>query len=229
MGSHQHGDPPAGLWVVGPGGPFSILASVISLDPIRRALATHDPVILQGGGSRGAAVALVLRQSREDLAVLFIERARREGDPWSGHMAFPGGRVDPGDANAHSAAERETLEEVGIHLDAAERIGRLDDMQGHRVAGVPSLLVSAFVYYVKDPAELVANHEVQDAFWFPVSSLLDPERHVEYPAPWSGEEPLPGIRVGIPDGQVVWGLTYRFLEVFLQIIGSPLPGRWKPR
>ena len=206
---------------------MSILGGVISLDPIRRALATHDPATLEISDSRGAAVALVLRQSREELEVLFIERARREGDPWSGHMAFPGGRVDPDDPDVRSAAERETLEEVGIRLDAAERLGRLDDMRGNRGVGVPSLVVSAFVYYAKDPPELVANYEVQDTFWFPVSSLLDPERHVEYPIPWNSGDSFPGIRVGTPDGQVVWGLTYRFLEEFLGIIGSPLPERWK--
>ena len=48
---------------------------------------------------------------------------------------------------------------------------------------------------------------------------------MEYPARWQGRR-LPGIRVGVPEGQIVWGLTYRFLESFLRIVGQPLPDRW---
>jgi 8-oxo-dGTP pyrophosphatase MutT (NUDIX family) len=197
------------------------------LEQIRRALLAHEPVVLTAEGKRRAAVALVLRQAGDVPELLFIERARCEGDPWSGHMAFPGGRVDPGDDSARSAAERETLEEVGLDLANGEPLGRLDDLQGHHAAGVPALVISAFVYHVADPGRLVPNHEVHDAFWFPVPSLLDPERQVEYPPRSGSWGPFPGIRVGVPETQVVWGLTYRFLEVLLSASGFPLPHRWE--
>jgi 8-oxo-dGTP pyrophosphatase MutT (NUDIX family) len=203
------------------------LRGVPSLEQIRRALSAHEAVALAAEGKRRAAVALVLRQVGHLPEVLFIERARREGDPWSGHMAFPGGRVDPGDGNARSAAERETLEEVGLDLAHGELLGRLDDMHGHHAAGVPALVISAFVYHVADPESLVSNHEVHDFFWFPVPSLLDPERQVEYPPRSTRWGPYPGIRVGARESQVVWGLTYRFLETFLSVTGFPLPDRWK--
>jgi 8-oxo-dGTP pyrophosphatase MutT (NUDIX family) len=138
-------------------------------------------------------------------------------------MAFPGGRVDRGDASARSAAERETLEEVGVRVDAGERLGRLDDVQGHHAAGVPALVVSAYVYYLRDPPPLVTNDEVEKAFWFPVTSLLEPERHVVYPLGSAIGASYPGIRVGPGEREVVWGLTYRFLEVFLRIVGHRLP------
>ena len=154
--------------------------------------------------------------------VLFIERARCHGDPWSGHMAFPGGRVEPGDPDPRRAAERETLEEVGLDLSAAERLGRLDDLHGHRGPGVPELVISAFVYHLPDPSELVLNHEVREAFWFPIASLLDSERLVDYPAYQSDGLPYPGILVGTPGRHVVWGLTYRFLESFFELMGRPL-------
>lgn len=197
------------------------------LEQIRRALSAHESIALTAEGKRRAAVALVLREAGDGPEVLFIERARRAGDPWSGHMAFPGGRVDPGDADARSAAERETWEEVGVRVEEGERLGRLDDMQGHHVAGVPALVISAFVYHLPDPPPLVLNYEVENAFWFPVPSLLDPERHVEYPLGRRYGGPFPGICIGAADRQVVWGLTYRFLEVFLQIAGRPLPNRWQ--
>jgi 8-oxo-dGTP pyrophosphatase MutT (NUDIX family) len=137
-------------------------------------------------------------------------------------MAFPGGRVEPGDPDARRAAERETFEEVGVDLSSAERLGRLDDLHGHRAPGVPELVISAFVYYHPAPSELVLNHEVRQAFWFPVALLLDAERHVDYPAYQVDGLPYPGILVGEPERHVVWGLTYRFLEFFFELMGRSL-------
>ena len=159
--------------------------------------------------------------------MLFIERAQRLGDPWSGHMAFPGGRREPGDPHLRAAAERETREEVGLDLARAEQLGRLDDLQGHRASGAPRLVISAFVYLVPDPPLLVTNHEVEEAFWFPLRALSDPERHVDYPVPLGVGGPYPGIRVGAREPHVVWGLTYRFLEAFFAVVGRPLPDRWE--
>ena len=196
-----------------------------SLVEIRRALAAHAPNELEPGASHQAAVALVLREGESAPEMLFIERAQREGDPWSGHMAFPGGRLDPEDAHTRGAAERETLEEVGLPLESAEPLGRLDDMQGHRASGQPGIVISAFVYHVVDPPELSPNHEVREAFWFPLDALLDPQRHVEDIGKRYAGLRFPGILVGRPERHVVWGLTYRFLEHFFEIVGRPLPVR----
>jgi 8-oxo-dGTP pyrophosphatase MutT (NUDIX family) len=203
------------------------MPSSTSLEAIRRALAGRSPQLVRApaGSPRGAAVALCLRGLAGAVEVLFIERARREGDPWSGHMAFPGGRVDPGDRSARRAAERETFEEVGVSLVGAERLGRLDDMRGHQAAGHASLVISAFVYHVPDPPPLVPSDEVQCAFWFPLGDLLDPRRYVDYRFGPSSEWRYPGILVGEPERHVVWGLTYRFLESFFAALGRPLPER----
>jgi 8-oxo-dGTP pyrophosphatase MutT (NUDIX family) len=168
---------------------------------------------------------MLLRETRGVTEVLFIERAQREGDPWSGHMACPGGRIDPGDESERAAAERETLEEVGIDLRGAEVLGRLDDMRGHPAAGRRPLVISAFVYEAGADARLALNHEVRAAFWFPLADLHHPERQVEYPRRWAGRR-FPGILVGEPDRHIVWGLTYRFLEHFFEITGHRLADRW---
>ena len=198
---------------------------MITVDQIRRSLAARAPVLLPLDGVRHAAVAMVLTEGRSGAEVLFIERARSTGDPWSGHMAFPGGRVDPTDADGRAAAERETLEEVGLSLAGAELLGRLDDKKGNPRTH-PELVISAFVYLASAPGELTINSEVQDAFWFPLDGLLDRARHVQYTA--HGEFEFPGILVGEPDRHVVWGLTYSFLESFFTVLGSPLPDRWTP-
>ena len=197
-----------------------------SLDQVRRTLAARTAAVLSIEGKAQASVAMVLRDDPGGPSLLFIERARREGDPWSGHMAFPGGRVDPDDTNAQRAAERETEEEVGLSLAGAELLGRLDDRQGNP-ASHPALVISAFVYAVGEPPSLVPNHEVEQAFWFPVRELLSPARHVPYTAQHRELE-FPGILVGEPDRHVVWGLTYSFLEGFFSVLGQPLPDRWTP-
>jgi 8-oxo-dGTP pyrophosphatase MutT (NUDIX family) len=198
---------------------------VIAIDQIRRALAVRPGIALSADGLRQAAVAMVLAEGKSGAEVLFIERARALGDPWSGHMAFPGGRVDPGDPSGRAAAERETLEEVGLSLAGAELLGRLDDKKGNPRTQ-PELLISAFVYHATTPGALAINSEVQEAFWFPLDDLLDQARHVQYTA--HGEFEFPGILVGEPDRHVVWGLTYSFLESFFSVLGSPLPDRWTP-
>jgi 8-oxo-dGTP pyrophosphatase MutT (NUDIX family) len=191
------------------------------LDEIRRALAAHEPIELASAEARRAAVAMVLANQPDGPSVLFIERASHPGDPWSGHMAFPGGRVDPGDAHPREAAERETLEEVGLSLRGAERIGRLDDKQGSpRIQ--PALLISAFVYALPEPLTLAPNHEVREAFWFPLAELVAPARWVAHRA---HAMDFPGILVGEPQRHVVWGLTYGFLESFFRALGRPLPPR----
>ena len=199
---------------------------VPTLAHIRDRLAGYSPELESPVDRNQAAVAVVLRDLGPGPELLFIERALRDGDPWSGHMAFPGGRIDPGDRDEREAAERETHEEVGISLEPASYLGRLDDIEGGARVLSRTLIVSAHVYHLEQPVPLAPNHEVREAFWFPVADLLDDTRHVDYLHPAMQEVRYPGILVGIPERQVVWGLTYRILEGFFELLGSPLPRRW---
>jgi 8-oxo-dGTP pyrophosphatase MutT (NUDIX family) len=192
---------------------------MLALDDLRRALAAHRPRVL--AGRRRAAVAVVVHDAVSEPEMLFIERAQHPGDPWSGQMAFPGGRVDPGDRDARAAAERETLEEVGLSLTGAEHLGRLDDLHAG-VRLVSPLVLSAFAYRIAMRSALTPNHEVAAALWVPVRTLLDPARSVRHrwgPTRW------PGICVGEPDRHVVWGLTYRLLQDLFGLVGRPMPER----
>ena len=195
----------------------------LAIARIRDALAAAPSQQVEDATRPRAAVAVVLREGADGPELLLIERAKHPEDPWSGHMAFPGGRVDPGDADPQSAAERETLEEVGLSLVGAELLGRLDDIEGRQGGRKLSLVISAHVYHCADPGELVLNHEVAAALWVPLARLHDAAYHVEYATPYGG---YPGILVGEPERHVVWGLTYRFLEIFLAALGRPLPQRW---
>ena len=99
------------------------------LRELKRALsALNATMSLEAPGQiRAAAVAAVVRQAPGGAEVLLIRRAEDERDPWSGHMALPGGHHDPDDADLVATALRETREEVGLELDrAAEWIGFLE-------------------------------------------------------------------------------------------------------
>jgi 8-oxo-dGTP pyrophosphatase MutT (NUDIX family) len=197
---------------------------MLGIDEVRRALQGREPTRLAAASLQRAAVAIVLSGGADSPDLLLIERAKREGDPWSGQMAFPGGRVAPGDASTRAAAERETLEEVGLSLERAQFLGGLGELCG-RLASPRDLAIAAFVYYEAAPGPLAPNHEVSEAFWFPMRSLLDRERQVEFRVGTESGRLFPGVRVGEPAHQIVWGLTYRFLETFLSLLGEPFPAR----
>ena len=167
----------------------------------------------EGPGPEGlpqAAVAAVFKPGRLDTELLFIERATREGDPWSGHMAFPGGRSEDGDRDSFHTAERETVEELGLDLDPAGRLGSLTDVEGGRATN-RLLTVSGHCYWWPESGypPLEPNEEVADALWVPLSDLLDRGRYIDYWYPPSGST-FPGIQLD-DDSKVIWGLTLRFL------------------
>jgi hypothetical protein len=135
--------------------------------------------------------------------------------------------MDAEDSSPRRAAERETLEEVGLSLERADYLGRIDDLQGRPESSSSNLVVSAHVYHLQDVAEMELNHEVAAAFWFPLVDLHDDDRHVEHPYGVGKGIVMPGILVGEPERHIVWGLTYRFLEIFFGALEVPLPARWQ--
>ena len=195
---------------------------MLDLDDIRDKLARHRARRIEERNGPFASVAMILAGGPRDPSILFIERAKRIGDPWSGHMAFPGGRVEQEDVDPRGTAERETFEEVGIDLALGHFLGRLDDQAGRRSgsswAGRP---IAGYVYRLEEPAPVLPSPEVEEALWVPSSALFDPQNRVEYTVSYAPGA-FPGILVGKPDRHVIWGLTYRFLESFLSILGRRL-------
>src|SRR5437773_12213405 len=130
------------------------------MDEARRLLAGRWPVEeAPEPGAQPAAVAIILHEGSDGLAAVFIKRAVRAGDPWSGQIAFPGGRREPTDADLLATAIRETHEEVGVELTGAMLLGALDDLQP-RTPTLPPVIVRPFVFAVADRPPLVADVEV---------------------------------------------------------------------
>jgi 8-oxo-dGTP pyrophosphatase MutT (NUDIX family) len=169
------------------------------------------------GDAPQAAVAAILRPGgAHGPEILFIERAEREGDPWSGHMAFPGGRRDPVDGTLVETAIRETKEEVGLDLARHTFLGTLADVPTHRTG----LVVRAFVFMLTDATHDVERRqeEVADVVWAPIGPLLRGEMASTFefvPDGFDVAVTLPSFKVG---ERVVWGLTYRMLELLFEAI-----------
>ena len=163
-------------------------------------------------------MAAILRQNRAGSVpeLLFIERAAREGDPWSGQIAFPGGRREPQDESDLSTAIRETQEEVGLTLSSKQLLGELEGLRGSR-SGPRQLTVSAFVFDLSDRSPpLVANAEVADTLWVSLELLADPRRAVDYRYPPYPDEVFRGIQ--LDERRVLWGLTLRLVDGLLRVL-----------
>ena len=170
-------------------------------------------------GLRWAAVALVLRgQTAASAELLFIRRAERAGDPWSGHVAFPGGRRDAGDDSLEVTARRETREELSVRLDEdAALLGVLDDLRP-RSAALPSIAVRPYVYALSRDVEIVPNEEVESVFWMPVAALMDPATGGEHIFDRGGARlRFPAYRWG---DDIVWGMTERIVTQLLAVLAE---------
>lgn len=184
-----------------------------SCEKISHALSHPRPVLLDIPGHRRAAVALLLAGDGAERKILFIERATHPGDPWSGNIGFPGGKVEADDSDPRHAAERETMEELSLDLSSAGYLGRLSDLDG---AHLPVLL-SCFVYAVPAGVQPELSDEVKDAFWVSINDLVDTSRHGIHKFTFSGDAfESPCIRLPYEDKPVLWGLTYRLVMDFLQ-------------
>lgn len=169
---------------------------------------------------RAAAVAAILRERGGEVEVLFILRAEREGDPWSGHMAFPGGRRSPSDTSLLATAVRETREEIGLDLaDAGVLVGVLEDEDATGRGSQNTLFIRPFVFELTKDVELTFNHEVAAAMWVPVDPLHRGARGTTMSVDWKGQRyDMPGWDV---EGRVVWGLTYRMMSaLFNEVLVS---------
>ncbi len=156
---------------------------------------------------------MVLRPGDEGLAALFIQRAEHPDDLWSGHVAFPGGRAEPGETSIQTAI-RETAEEVGLDLSRdGEMLGGLDEIQAAGRGRILALSIRPWVFAVREPPpSFTLSDEVASAHWVLLRDLLDPTRRAPFPYVHEGAElVLPSILVG---GLTIWGLTYMMIEEF---------------
>ena len=160
-----------------------------------------------------AAVAIILVSNPD--ALLLIRRAERVGDPWSGHMALPGGRRERLDPDLLTTSIRETAEEVGIELTPTQLAGNLEDVVP-RTPVLPPIAVRPFVFLLDNRPAVVPNAEVTSATWVPLLHLLRPDTHHLVRLEVAGASRLVQA-YELSDG-IVWGMTERILTQLLNYL-----------
>jgi 8-oxo-dGTP pyrophosphatase MutT (NUDIX family) len=178
----------------------------------------HDDEPEPLDGRAEAAVSVTVRTSAE-LEVLLIKRAESKRDPWSGHVALPGGRRDPEDEDLTRTAIRETSEETGVELGSVGWfLGRLARVAPTHPT-LPPIMITPYVFGA--PEKALANSdsdEVDQILWVPLRVLFDPRTRgtttISFP---EGPTEFPCYRV---EGHMIWGLTFRILSGFGELAGA---------
>ena len=187
-----------------------------SIEQIRSALSAPEPAG-SAPATRRASVAIVLAGDSDVRSVCFVERASRPGDPWSGDVAFPGGWAKHEDESLRAAAMRETHEEIGLALADTHHVGDIAPMQISRFhSGIGILGASVFYVGETRPGLRLEQREIANAFWVPIAHLHHPDNRTVVHWSRSGPpRPRPAIMF---DGRVIWGLTYRILVRFSDLL-----------
>lgn len=198
---------------------FNILGSRFTLREIssrfmrsiQSKLKQNEPVDRVAKETAAVAVVLKAKSGMRD-EFLLIRRAERNGDPWSGQVAFPGGRVEPDDQSFAATATRETSEEVGIDLTAkAEFLGYMGPLEprNQRIQVVPA------VFVLTGAVKVLPNHEVASHRWIPVVELHSGKDREEYTIESAiTHRAVPSFQFG---DYLVWGLTERILTRLAEI------------
>lgn len=186
------------------------------LDALRRDLDRRTTFIDRRDRSLDEAAVLLTLRLTEPLELLLIERAEKAGDPWSGHMALPGGRREADDPDLLATALRETREETGIVVPRSDVLGRLDELGPSVTRRRFSLVIAPFVAAVPAGTEPdPAPAEVENALWVPLTHLASDEAVDEVLIELEeGALAFPALSY---EDYVIWGLTHRILTGFMDI------------
>jgi len=192
----------------------------LSLPSVVDVMTDHQPrKLLARRLLRRCAVNLLLRDANgHDVELLMIQRAERAGDPWSGQMGFPGGRMDEADAHIFATAMREMHEEVGIEASRFELIGRLSDLMTRSQVWHKPMVITPFVGRLSGDS-FDANYEVASVVWIPLAFLADVSNRQAMP--YKGH----GMSLTMPcyvyDNKRIWGLSLSMIDELLRLL---IPG-----
>ena len=186
-----------------------------TVNELEELLRSRNPVkIMESGDFVHAAVMMILGGSPDSLSMLFIKRPESDIDAFSGHMAFPGGKMKEEDRNKLDTAIRETYEEVGVDLYTSGRvIGELDDINPNNPRA-NNYIVTPYLSMLKEEVLIRPNlYEVEAAVWVPMKHLKDERNFKIRFRERNGK--LVEDYVYSFEQYIIWGMTGRILHRFL--------------
>ncbi len=193
----------------------------LSVDRLRSAVSApprpdHAPQV------RRAAVTMIVDPQ---FNILLMQRAEREGDPWSGHLSFPGGHVEDDDEGDLAAAIRETEEEIGLIFTHSQLLGALNPIQT-RGRGVPRRIIAPFLFAVPELPFVQPNDEVAAVHTIGLDPLLYGFGRSHFTLthrnePWR----LPQVHFS---GGKLWGLTLQIVDDLLNRLDGQGTGLERP-
>jgi 8-oxo-dGTP pyrophosphatase MutT (NUDIX family) len=194
------------------------VAGLRASDPRTVAAMRGDHSLVPGGAPPAtaltpAAVLVPLVMREEGLSVLLTQRTAHLA-AHAGQISFPGGSVEPGDADSIDTALRETEEEVGLPRDYVEVIGRLDTYvtsTGFEITPVVALVRAPFPTRI-DP------FEVAEIFEVPLAFIVDPANHQRQSREFNGR--LRTFFVLPYRQRYIWGATAGMLVNLAEVVGG---------
>lgn len=187
---------------------------------LRRALDAETAAIAGDSAALRASVCVLVAGAGHTPSMCLVRRARWDGDPWSEHIALPGGSRR-GDETPAETVRREVREEVGISIADEEELIALPQLRIRLAGRERTLLLDSFVYHATGPASaLRCSAEIHSAFWIPVTDLWNPA-NLDYLALGDRADTLVYPAVRLPQGKV-FGITLRVLTLLSDRLGVPL-------
>ncbi len=195
------------------------MTSIVTKSDLLERFSDPSADISIDGGDSLAAIAIIFRSDGGELQICLGRRAINPLDPWSGDLAFPGGKVEPQDNSLHDVAARETFEEVGLILPPERLIGRIDKMLANSAKKKSPTPVWPLIYLIESqPAPFRLGAEMSEAYWVPLSEIWDRKNWIAFSFPATRAQ-YSGINIG---NHFFWGFSLRVMIALSDQLGHSL-------